>query len=41
MKTSKLLLAVLLAGGFGVASAGEIKGDSSDKNQVYPRKSDA
>ena len=41
MKTSKLLLAVLLAGGFGVASAGEIKGNSSDKNQVYPKESSA
>ena len=41
MKTSKLLLAVLLAGGFGVASAGEIKGNSSDKNQVDPKESSA
>lgn len=41
MKTSKLLLAVLLAGSFGVASAGEIKGDSSNPNLVYADKSDA
>ena len=41
MKTSKLLLAVLLAGSFGVASAGEIKGNSSNRNLVYADKSDA
>lgn len=41
MKTSKLLLAVLLAGSFGVASAGKIKGDSSNPNLVYADKSDA
>lgn len=41
MKTSKLLLAVLLAGGFGVASAGEIKGNSSNPNLVYADESDA
>ena len=40
MKTSKLLLAVLLAGSFGVASAGEIKGGSSNPKQVEPKKSD-
>ena len=41
MKTSKLLLVVLLAGSFGVADAGEIEGNSSNTDFVRADKSDA